>query len=203
MDQIKIGRFIAECRKEKNLTQLQLAEKLNITDRAVSKWENGKTMRDSAIMLDLCGVLGISVNDLLNGEKLSVENYNKKTEEKLLEVVSQKERSDKLLQVARIFVYILILFVYIGLVFVMEQIPYSDIGMVLFTVFYYGLLALFIIFDLKIFQFAGYWKCKECGHTYNPTLKQSFLAFYFFSKARMRCPNCNKRRWHKKVYHKD
>lgn len=203
MDQIKIGRFIAECRKKQNLTQLQLAEKLNITDRAVSKWENGKTMPDSAIMLELCGVLGISVNDLLNGEKLSVENYNRKTEEQLLDIIQQKERSDKLLQGMRIFTYILLLLVYVGLLFVLNQMPYSDLGMLLVVVFEYSLLAVFIVFNFKIFRFAGYWKCKDCGHAYNPTLKQSWHAFYFFSWARLRCPNCKKRRWHKKVYQKD
>ncbi len=67
MNQIKIGRFIAECRKEKKLTQMQLAEKLNITDRAVSKWETGKGMPDSSVMLELCEILGITVNDLLSG----------------------------------------------------------------------------------------------------------------------------------------
>ena len=75
MDQIKIGKFIAERRKNKNLTQMQLAEKLGITDRAVSKWENGKAMPDSAIMLELCDTLEISVNDLLHGEVISMENY--------------------------------------------------------------------------------------------------------------------------------
>ena len=68
MNQIKIGKFIAEQRKKNNLTQMQLAEKLNITDRAISKWENGKAMPDSSIMLDLCNELGISVNELLSGE---------------------------------------------------------------------------------------------------------------------------------------
>ena len=64
MDQVKIGKFIAECRRKTNLTQMQLAEKLNITDRAISKWETGKSLPDSSIMLELCDVLGISVNDL-------------------------------------------------------------------------------------------------------------------------------------------
>ena len=73
MDQVKIGRFIAKCRKKTNLTQMQLAEKLNITDRAVSKWETGKAMPDSSIMLDLCDVLGISVNDLLCGEVVAMD----------------------------------------------------------------------------------------------------------------------------------
>lgn len=69
MNQTEIGKFIARCRKEKKLTQAQLAEKLNITDRAVSKWETGKSMPDSSIMLELCEILGITVNELLSGEE--------------------------------------------------------------------------------------------------------------------------------------
>jgi len=94
MDQIKIGKFIADCRKQKNMTQMQLAEKLNITDRAVSKWENGRSMPDSSIMLELCDVLGISVNDLLHGEVIQMEEYSKKTEDLLLTSVKEKEEAD-------------------------------------------------------------------------------------------------------------
>lgn len=72
MDQTKIGKFIAKCRKEKKLTQAQLAEKLNITDRAVSKWETGKSIPDSSIMLELCEILGITVNELLSGEEINM-----------------------------------------------------------------------------------------------------------------------------------
>ena len=86
MDQIKIGKFIAECRKKNNLTQMQLAEKLNITDRAISKWENGKGMTDSSIMLDLCNELKISVNELLCGELIEMNNYNEVAEKMLLEM---------------------------------------------------------------------------------------------------------------------
>ena len=95
MDQIKIGKFIAECRKKNNLTQMQLAEKLDITDRAISKWENGKAMPDSSIMLDLCNELKISVNELLSGEVIKMETYNKKLEQNLIDMVKQKEQSDK------------------------------------------------------------------------------------------------------------
>lgn len=86
MNQIKIGKFIAECRKKNNLTQMQLAEKLNITDRAISKWENGKGMPDSSIMLDLCNELKISVNELLCGEFIEMNNYNEVAEKMLLEM---------------------------------------------------------------------------------------------------------------------
>ena len=86
MNQIKIGKFIAECRKKNNLTQMQLAEKLNITDRAIYKWENGKGMPDSSIMLDLCNELKISVNELLCGELIEMNNYNEVAEKMLLEM---------------------------------------------------------------------------------------------------------------------
>ena len=95
MDQIKIGRFIAEKRKEQKMTQVQLAEKLGITDRAVSKWETGKSLPDASIMLELCGLLGITVNDLLSGEVVSMNNYNDKMEKNLIEAVRQKEQADK------------------------------------------------------------------------------------------------------------
>ena len=86
MNQIKIGKFIAKCRKKNNLTQMQLAEKLNITDRAISKWKNGKGMPDSSIMLDLCNELKRSVNELLCGELIEMNNYNEVAEKMLLEM---------------------------------------------------------------------------------------------------------------------
>ena len=78
MNQTKTGTFISECRKEKRMTQAQLAEKLNITDRAVSKWETGKSMPDSSVMLELCEILGITVNELLSGERIDMESYEKR-----------------------------------------------------------------------------------------------------------------------------
>ena len=92
MDQVKIGKFIAECRKNNNLTQMQLAEKLNITDRAISKWENGKSMPDSGIMLDLCNEPKISVNELLSGEMINMKDYNKKAEENILNTISDSNK---------------------------------------------------------------------------------------------------------------
>ena len=91
MEQIKIGRFIAERRKTKNLTQLHLAEKLNITDREISKWETGKGMPDSSIMMELCKELDISVNELLSGELIDMNNYNVKVDENLIKLQKQKE----------------------------------------------------------------------------------------------------------------
>ncbi len=91
MNQIEIGKFIAKCRKEKKLTQAQLAERLNITDRAVSKWETGKSMPDSSVMLELCGLLEITVNELLSGEKIEMESYEQKAEENLIALKRKDE----------------------------------------------------------------------------------------------------------------
>lgn len=93
MNQIEIGKFIAKCRKEKKLTQAQLAKKLNITDRAVSKWEMGKNMPDTSIMLELCEILGITVNELLSGEKIDMENYEKKADENLIALKRKDENN--------------------------------------------------------------------------------------------------------------
>ncbi|MCI8772300.1 MAG: helix-turn-helix transcriptional regulator [Lachnospiraceae bacterium] len=93
MKQTEIGEFIAKCRKEKKLTQAQLAEKLNITDRAVSKWETGKSMPDSSIMLELCEILGITVNELLSGEKINMESYEKKADENLVALKRKDENN--------------------------------------------------------------------------------------------------------------
>lgn len=96
MNQTEIGDFIAKCRREKELTQAQLAEKLNITDRAVSKWETGKSMPDSSIMLELCDILDITVNELLSGERVGVvnaDNYQKKAEENLIALKKRDENN--------------------------------------------------------------------------------------------------------------
>ena len=77
MNQEKIGKFIASCRKKQKLTQEQLAEKLGITYKAVSKWETGKGLPDASIMKDLCCILKITVNELLSGELINKEDYNK------------------------------------------------------------------------------------------------------------------------------
>ena len=94
MDLIKIGKFIANCRKDKKITQEKLAEKLYISDRAISKWERGLSLPDTDKMLELCDILDITVNELLNGEKTEMNDDNKKTEKLLIDMVKQKKESD-------------------------------------------------------------------------------------------------------------
>lgn len=109
MNQEKIGNFIAQCRKEQNLTQLQLAEKLNMSDKSISKWETGKGMPDSSVMLDLCKYLGITVNELLSGEKLDDTQYFDKANENILSMTKEAERNKKLKN--RIIIICIIIFI--------------------------------------------------------------------------------------------
>ena len=132
MDQIKIGKFIAECRKNSNLTQMQLAEKLNITDRAISKWENGKAMPDSSIMLDLCKELKISVNELLSGEMIDMKNYNKIAEENLFKLNESNEKKKKIILKSAIVIGLLIfIIIVIQLYSYTKQISKSNLNNVL------------------------------------------------------------------------
>ncbi len=117
MDQVKIGRFIAQRRKENNMTQMQLAEKLGITDRAVSKWETGKSLPDVAIMPELCGLLNITINDLFNGEVVVMEDYREKSEKLLIEMAKQKEQADKNLLTLEILIGVLSVIILLGFTF--------------------------------------------------------------------------------------
>ena len=95
MDQIKIGKFIADTRKERNITQRQLADALHISDKTVSKWERGKGLPEVSLMLPLCEELGISVNDLLTGERVTEADYQKKAEENMMDLMKENEENKK------------------------------------------------------------------------------------------------------------
>ena len=202
MDQIKIGKFIAECRKKANLTQMQLAEKLNITDRAISKWENGKAMPDSSIMLDLCNVLSISVNDLLSGEVVTVENYNKELENKLIEMVKEKEQADKRLLSLEIFVGIVVSVILFAMVLVASFVQMENWLRIVLIVVGFIPFAIGIAYAIRIEQTAGYYECAKCGHRYVPTYKSVLMAPHINRTRHMRCPKCHEKSWQKKVISK-
>ena len=203
MDQIKIGRFIAAKRKEQKMTQVQLAEKLGITDRAVSKWETGKSLPDASIMLQLCGYLRITVNDLLSGEVVSMESYNEKTEKNLIEVIRQKEEADKRLLTIEIVIGLLSTAFLFTMVAVAALFQMQDsirflligIGFVQFLVA--------MTFAIRIEQTAGYYVCAKCGHRYIPTFGSVNMAMHFGRTRYMKCPECNKKSWQKKVISKE
>ena len=202
MDQIKIGKFIAECRKNNNLTQMQFAEKLNITDRAISKWENGKAMPDSSIMLELCRELKISVNELLSGEVIKMDNYNEKLEQNLIDMVKQKEQSDKRLLTMEIVIGIIAVAALLGLMLIasfaqMEE--YIRLLIIIPSVIAFVAMAFVMV---KIEQVAGYYECQKCHHKYIPTYSSVLWAMHYGRTRYMKCPKCNKLSWNKKVISK-
>ncbi len=203
MNLLKIGKFIAEQRKKNGLTQMQLAERLNITDRAVSKWETGKSLPDSSIMLELCQILNISVNDLLSGEVVTMDNYNKELENNLLEMVKQKQEADKHLLRMEILAGLMACVpfavgIVIGLFVPMEE--WKQVVIVLSSMIP---LLVAIPFLLRIEQVAGYYECKKCHHQYVPKYISVFLAPHVGRTRYMKCPECHKGSWHKKVINKD
>ena len=203
MDQLKIGKFIAECRKKKNLTQMQLAEKLSITDRAVSKWETGKSLPDSSIMLELCKLLEISVNDLLSGEVVTMENYNKEMENRLIEMIKQKEESDKRLLALEWVIGILSIIILMAPIFVAAFVPMEE--WLRLIIIFSGFIPAIIgfCFAMRIEQVAGYYECRKCKHKYVPTYKAVNLAPHMGRTRYMKCPECHEKSWQKKVISKD
>ncbi len=204
MDLIKIGRFIADCRKNKKITQEQLAEKLYITDRAVSKWERGLSLPDADKMLDLCSILDINVNELLNGEKIDMKDYNKKTEELLVEMSRQEEIKNKRLLVD---MYVLtgttiVFYIAITLLacFTLEKGPVLGSIICISTI-----VTVFVCFyGFKLEVDAGYYECKKCHHRYVPSNYFSVLLAPHMNTTRyMKCPKCNKKSWSKKVMTKE
>ena len=203
MDQIKIGKFISERRKLAGLTQMQLAEMLGITDRAVSKWETGRALPDSSIMLELCGILKITVNDLLCGEVINMDNYNKETEKQLLNMVKEKEESDRRLLKMEIAMGIATIIPFLAVCAFVSFYPLKEWVAVLTVLA--GLVPFLIAapFMMRIEQKAGYYECKACGHRYVPRFVNVFIAMHVGRTRFMRCPSCGKRTWQKKVVEKD
>ena len=202
MDTIKIGKFIAERRKSLGMTQMQLAEKLYISDRAVSKWETGKSMPDVSIMLELSNILDISVQELLMGEKINMENNNQKNEQLLLDMAKELERKNKMIWSSVWAIMIVsIIALFAGIFVAAFLIPEGVWQLVAIL----GICVVFLIpclYALKLEISVGAYKCKDCGHEIIPTYTEALMAMHKGTTRYLKCPKCNKRTWCKKVVKK-
>lgn len=203
MDQVKIGRFVAECRKAKGLTQARLAEALGITDRAVSKWETGKSMPDASLMLPLCDILGISVNELLSGERIEMENYSKIAEENLVELKRQQEEHVKLLLTLEYVIGFSCSITFIVLIFVAAYLVKQPLWQGLLIAFAIAEFAVGMHFGMKLEREAGYYECPHCGHRYVPDSVPFWLAMHMGRTRYLKCPECGRRGWQRKVITKE
>ena len=203
MDQIKIGKFIASCRKEQGMTQAALAQELGISDRAVSKWETGKSMPDSGIMLELCELLKINVNELLSGEKIMTEAYNKKVEENLLAMKQEVEEKNR--QLLRTEYLIVLPTVLLGLALIiaasLAEMPSVWRGALIF--FSVAMIVVFAFIAVGIEQKVGYYECQKCHDRHVPTYWQANLAPHIGRTRYLKCPVCGKWSFQKKVLTKE
>ena len=202
MDQLKIGKFIAECRKQKKLTQMQLAERLNITDKAISKWERGLAMPDTSIMLELCDILGVSVNELLYGEKIEMENKEQKNKQLLLYMSKEIEQKNKTIWSAMWVIMIVSITALFASIFIAAFVVPEGVWQ-LVTIL--GACVLFFIpcfYALKLEVSVGAYKCKNCGYEIVPTYKEALNAMHLGTTRYLKCPNCNQRTWCKKIVKK-
>jgi len=202
MDQIKIGKFIGEKRKEKKLTQSEFAEKLNITDRAVSKWENGVCMPDVGTIPEICKILNITINDLFSGEVVDMKNNEKMLEQNLLEMTRQKEERDKQLLTLEIFIGIVSTVVFLGSILLVGMLELSKLPAAILIIISSIIFAVGTGLALRIEQIAGYYECQNCHHKYVPTYQNILWAQHMCRSRKLKCPKCGKKTWNKKVLKK-
>ena len=178
---------------------MQLAEKLGITDKAISKWERGITMPETSHMLELCDILCISVNELLSGEKNNIENINQKNEQLLLDMAKELEKKNKAIwssmwAIMTVSMTALIAGIFIAAFLIPEGV--WQFGTIL------GICVVFLIpcfYALKLEVSVGAYKCKNCGHEIIPTYKEAMMAMHRGFTRHLMCPECGKRTWCKKV----
>lgn len=203
MNLIEIGKFICSRRKIKNLTQNELAQKLNISEKTVSKWECGKGFPDSSLILPLCAELEINANELLSGKVLTIEEYKQKAEENIILLKSQQTNNTKFLflleNVIGIMSSLTFIIMLFSAVFGVNNLTVKII-MIIFAslVFIVG-----ITFALFVEQKAGFYKCSNCGYKYVPKFSSVYFAMHNGRNRFLKCPKCNKRTWNKKVIDKD
>ena len=197
MDQKKIGLFIKNCRKEKELTQQELDDKLGVSFKTISKWECGNGLPDVSLMIPLCDELGITVNDLLSAEHIHQYDYMEKAEENLLEVVNEKNKNKRIL----ILTYLIALNVLIAGLTLMVFAAYLEmeewIRIILIIIGFIVILS-GVIICCFLDNGIGSFECKECNEKFVPSMKDYIMAPHIGTTRRLKCPKCGKTTYCKK-----
>ena len=191
MDQIKIGKFIAEIRKEQNFTQRQLADTLSISDKTVSKWECGKGLPEVSLMIPLCDALQITVNDLLTGERVSEVDYQKKAEENMMNLIKENEENKKRKALSIICGVITIIAV-CSLVVIASYIAIPTIARIALIVFAIITAVAGIGAAAMLEVKAGYYECPHCKALFVPTMGEYVKGYHTLTKRKLKCHECGK-----------
>ena len=204
MDQVKIGKFISDERKAKGYTQKQLSELLGISDKTISKWECGNGFPEASLLLPLCNELKITVNELLTGERISQQNYKKKAEENMVNMIKEREENKKkliptiitgLIATISFITLIMVVAVYTEVIAVPVKILLIVIACVIFGC---GLMV-----AMEGERTIGYYKCRHCNELFVPTFGAYTMGMHMISTRYLKCPKCGTKTWCKKVLAKE
>ena len=191
MDQSKIGKFIAEARRAQALTQRQLAEQLAISDKTISKWECGKGLPEVSLMLPLCEILQITVNDLLSGEKVAESDYQKKAEENMMDLIRENAENRERMTLSIICGFITVIAV-CALVMLASYLELPVVVRILLVVFAVLTAVVGIGAAARLEVKAGYYECPHCGTLFVPTMTDYVKGYHTFTRRRLTCPTCGK-----------
>ncbi len=205
MDQVKTGNFIAQCRREKDLTQAALAEQLGISDRAVSKWETGRSLPDADNMLELSGILGVTVDELLKGEKADKGGFDQMADTiNKLNTKQQEAENNKSLLRLEVVIGVIGTAAFLALVLIAAFVPELKMWIrLIIIIFGAGIFAVSMYYAMKIEREVGYYECPDCGHRYVPEVAAYVRAQHMGRTRKMKCPQCGRRNWQKKVLTRD
>ena len=198
MDQIKIGKFIADERKRKGYTQKQLSEKLEISDKTISKWERGNGFPEVSLLLPLCNELEITVNELLSGERVSEEDYRMKAEENMVNLVREAQESKRKIIISAIIAFFSLLASMPLFIIAQAGMVNTEIQAILIAI---GLIVLFggIIIACVIDNEAGAFECPDCKTRFVPDMKAYIMGPHTVTKRKLVCPHCGAHKYCKKV----
>lgn len=191
MDQIKTGRFIAERRRAEHLTQKQLADLLLISDKTVSKWECGKGLPEVSLMLPLCHILHITVNDLLTGERVSDADYREKAEENMMHLMEENAENKKRLALSVVCGVIAIIAV-CALVLLAAYLPLPAVARVAILILAVATAVAGIWAAATLDVRAGYFECPHCKALFVPTMGAYVKGYHTLTKRKLTCPECGK-----------
>ncbi|MGN1200792.1 MAG: helix-turn-helix domain-containing protein [Candidatus Caccovivens sp.] len=199
MDLIATGKFIAEKRKEKKLTQAKLAEKIKVSEKTISKWECGNGFPDTSLILPLCQALDISANELLSGKNLSTDDYKINAEKNILKLAEQDLYKNKMLLTLECVIGYMSVLVLFTFAMIASFANVSTVWRILLLIFGFINCLTGILFSIRIEKDAGYYECGKCHHKYVPTYKQVLCSTHMGRTRYMKCPKCHQKSWSKKT----